>query len=75
MAHIIWGPKDRYHTPLRPIILLGVVFAIALFGLLVWPTRWVIASTSDRVYRVDRFTGCYQYTTDNGWSRPWQRTC
>ena len=75
MAYIVWGPQDRWRTPVRPILVLGAVVAALLFGLLVWPTRWWLVSSSGRVYRVDRFTGCYQYATDTGWSRPWQRTC
>ena len=60
-----WSPVQR----------LGVWVAIALVLLLVWPTRWRLIATDDRVYRVDRLTGCFQYATDSGWSRPWQRTC
>lgn len=75
MAHVEWGPQGKFRTRVRPVIVLGIITGIFLFGLLVWPTRWVIASSAERVYRVDRFTGCYQFATDTGWSRPWQRTC
>ncbi len=74
MAHIVWGSGGKT-TPLRPVFIIGALFLALCFGLLIWPTRWEIASTSERVYRIDRFTGCYQFATDTGWSRPWQRTC
>lgn len=71
MAHIVWGPQGRYVTPIRPIILAGIVTALLVFGLLVWPTRWVIVATEQQVYRIDRFSGCYQVATPEAWQRPW----
>ena len=50
---------------------LGFWVAVGLVLLLIWPTRWIIVSTSNRVYRIDRVTGCYQYATEQAWSRPW----
>lgn len=75
MAHIVWDTTGRRIAPLRPVVLLVLAFTILCCGLLIWPTRWVIVSSSTHVYRVDRLTGCYQFATDTGWSRPWQKTC
>lgn len=66
MAHIAWGPNERYRLALGTVFLTVLVIG-ALF---VWPTPYRYWSNGDRIYRQQRFTACFEYATDSGWSRP-----
>ncbi len=51
-------------------ISLVALLLVAAFMLWVWPTPWRFFTTGDRVYRQERFTQCYSWATDTGWTRP-----
>ena len=62
---------DMYEQRPRKIVLALVIgfFALLLVFYFVFPTPWIIHSDGLRTYRVNRFTGIKEWSSENGWQR------